>query len=356
MIDICEVVLSEKVNSYEELLQESLAFIFGCDGYEPDKATIKVLQNLIDCQGLYQKGLQNKPNVNKKNKNKVAQKEESEVKEPIETATLIDEVKPTKESIFCNYFDLAKKHVPKTKQQNESDWIYDLISNNDTDECTIEYGSYATLLASAINRSLIVCKPRHLGDEILLNNSDIFAKAPQFVLNFDISKCTSANKEGQCFTGIAISRATFIKPKGVDLPAVNEVKGESNIIYNALSVMLCTDNIEMSPLNVILFPDSEMTVEDMLKEGLDLLEDEEQEQTDAQNQDSEVDPEYNQELYGLLSEAFKYVVYYLSHQNELQDENGNKVRLSNKNIRKVLDNKPFTYLGEPELKFTKYYI
>lgn len=187
------------------------------------------------------------------------------------------------------------------------------------------------VLGLALNHHEIQCRPQPLDDKLFLNTGELGAKLPLWTLTFNLSACP----ECAPITGITVSRLTFkplrttgATPKtatGAD--CISSTHTADPMFCEALGVSISQNGAPFKPLPQALLLDAESCFSDML-EGAFNYQEEEDDAADAADataaaanaaaEDAILSPALlqQQELKPLLN-ALKYVLYFLTHQDEV---------------------------------------
>lgn len=197
------------------------------------------------------------------------------------------------------------------------------------------------VLGLALNHHEIQCRPQPLDDKLFLNTGELGAKLPLWTLTFNLSACP----ECAPITGITVSRLTF-KPlraagaaaKGAapkpaaSADCISSTHTADPMFCEALGVSISNNGGPFKPLSQALLLDAESCFSDMLEGAFNYQENYQEEDDTAPapadaadvadaaeaSEDAILSPALlqQQELKPLLN-ALKYVLYFLTHQDEV---------------------------------------
>lgn len=188
------------------------------------------------------------------------------------------------------------------------------------------------VLGLALNHHEIQCRPQPLDDKLFLNTGELGAKLPLWTLTFNLSACP----ECAPITGITISRLTFkplrsanAAPKTASsADCISSTHTADPMFCEALGVSISQDGGPFKPLPQALLLDAESCFSDMLEGAFNYQEEENNAPAPADaadiadateaSEDAILSPALlqQQELKPLLN-ALKYVLYFLTHQDEV---------------------------------------
>lgn len=212
---------------------------------------------------------------------------------------------------------------------------------------------YQTLL---INRQAVHCKPRKIDDAVLLNTCDLFYKLPAWNIVLDLSNCPECGS----LSGLMISRLSFKVCKNQDfdpqLTSLNSL--DEDVFLDELALSFCYEGCWLT--NSVGFTlDEDKSISDLVRElayfmvsneedePLSLAEREERlSEVDWDEAESVIDPNLKDSHFAMaLYAAFKYLTAFLTHQNELKDDNGATAVLLN-NTEQKFGNTAHLFLQE----------
>lgn len=179
------------------------------------------------------------------------------------------------------------------------------------------------LFAAAQSRPVVHCTPRALDDKLFLNTGDLVAKLPVWALCFDVSACSECGP----ITGLMVSRLTFApvaskgKGQGAPLESISSTRTNDPMFCEALGLSVSTNFGPFTPVDKALLIDAEVCLSDMLHSAFfyGAEEDDAEASADAGEHILSSELRGSAELMSLVA-ALRYVVYFLSHQDELEGD------------------------------------
>ena len=188
------------------------------------------------------------------------------------------------------------------------------------------------VLGLALNHHEIQCRPQPLDDKLFLNTGELGAKLPLWTLTFNLSACP----ECAPITGITVSRLTFkplrttgATPKtATSADCISSTHTADPMFCEALGVSISNNGGPFKPLSQALLLDAESCFSDMLEGAFNYQEEDDTAPAPADaadvadaaeaSEDAILSPALlqQQELKPLLN-ALKYVLYFLTHQDEV---------------------------------------
>lgn len=382
-----EFILDEPATSLAEMLRECLVdLLCNTSGDElsiEDKTYLGYVKQAWQKYQKTQRKLKKEQNTSLKNQAAASSNEKTQLDKLISEFKSVDELS-SDNSTLCDHTDLAfaiqNLDFPRSRDaiKKQLNAMFDDLTCL---EILTEFTPYLHLFCFANNRTIVKCSPLEIGDEILLNTSDLLTKLPAWNLCLDLNGCTMANSAGEKITGLSIMRTPFglgantlktdASKKGGPRNGNKTAKSaEQDLVSDGFTLMLCTNNLCYSAFEYSMPIDPEFTVLDALHESMFLdeedqnlvaaLKKEAQEQgtefatTTVQTEDETIKLLCPEDVYAAVKEALKYVCYVLTHLDQVKDEQGNVAVFKNIDLIDLQPNKSLSALGSRDLPIVTY--
>lgn len=236
------------------------------------------------------------------------------------------------QSLFADYSSV----LSTLTSEPQADLLTQFFGSNSALNHTIYLcTALSHVLGLALNHHEIQCRPQPLDDKLFLNTGELGAKLPLWTLTFNLSACP----ECAPITGITVSRLTFkplrttgATPKtATSADCISSTHTADPMFCEALGVSISQNGGPFKPLPQALLLDAESCFSDMLEGAFNYQENYQEEEDDAADaadataaaanaaaEDAILSPALlqQQELKPLLN-ALKYVLYFLTHQDEV---------------------------------------